>query len=506
MKKNVLLALLFILLIPCILNAQKKGKSVKTTKSDVGYEIVFDVANAPDTILYLAVYYRDKLILRDSAKAYTPIYGSPKYTGRTTYVFRGQNPCQRGLYKLVSQKRFPYLDFVIDGNQFFHVQCDTTGKVDNVSFVNSPQNDEVLAFQKKTVSAQQQMSSYRKGLEEAKHSNNQAEIDRWTEKIKILNAEMDTFIRNLREVHPEYLFSKMQKSYKQIEIPDPPVRADGTIDSTFQLRYYLTHYWDNVDLSDNGLLFTPVMEPKIKEYFDKYLQYSEPDTINKYVDMVLEKASKDTLMYHFFVDWLAYHYETSKMLGHDGVFVHLVKNNHMQGKCTWIDEDLLRKYEKRVKHLDPLLIGKQSVELLIPDTSMTDDVRLWHSSYRLPKPYVILWFYDPDCPTCKKESEKLSKLYDSLERVGARNFDVYAIGNDADIARWKKYVKEHNYPWINVGGNKANVDYLDAYNIYETGNPAMFILNEKREIILNRRIEISTIPEFLQQYEKRKHK
>ena len=200
------------------------------------------------------------------------------------------------------------------------------------------------------------------------------------------------------------------------------------------------------------------------------------------------------------------HYETSKMLGHDGVFVHLVKNNHMQGKCTWIDEDLLRKYEKRVKHLDPLLIGKQSVELLIPDTSMTDDVRLWHSSYRLPKPYVILWFYDPDCPTCKKESEKLSKLYDSLERVGARNFDVYAIGNDADIARWKKYVKEHNYPWINVGGNKANVDYLDAYNIYETGNPAMFILNEKREIILNRRIEISTIPEFLQQYEKRKHK
>jgi peroxiredoxin len=135
---------------------------------------------------------------------------------------------------------------------------------------------------------------------------------------------------------------------------------------------------------------------------------------------------------------------------------------------------------------------------------MTDDFSKWHSSYRLPKPYVILWFYDPDCPTCKKESKKLRALYDSLQNIGKRNFDVYAVANDADIDRWKKYVKENNYPWINVGGNKANVDYLDAYNIYESGNPAMFILNEKREIILNRRIEMSTIPDFLEQYEKRR--
>ena len=80
---------------------------------------------------------------------------------------------------------------------------------------------------------------------------------------------------------------------------------------------------------------------------------------------------------------------------------------------------------------------------------------------------------------------------------------MYAVANDADIDRWKKYVKENNYPWINVGGNKGNVDYLELFNIYETGNPAMFIINEKHEIILNRRIEMNTVPEFLRQYEKR---
>ena len=115
----------------------------------------------------------------------------------------------------------------------------------------------------------------------------------------------------------------------------------------------------------------------------------------------------------------------------------------------------------------------------------------------------MLWFYDPHCPTCKKESEKLRTVYDSLETIGKRNFDVYAVGSDSDIERWKKYVREKNYPWLNVGGNRANVDYLEAYNIYETGNPAMFIIdNRTKNIILNRRIEMSSIPNFLEQYEK----
>ena len=51
---------------------------------------------------------------------------------------------------------------------------------------------------------------------------------------------------------------------------------------------------------------------------------------------------------------------------------------------------------------------------------------------------------------------------------------------------------------------KANIDYMHAYNIYESGTPSMIIFdNETKEIILNRRIEMSNIEEFLKQYEKK---
>lgn len=491
MKKLLLIIFAVLISVPFGLHAQKR-KSAPTQ----GHNITFNIQNSQDEMVYLAVYYREKLILKDSATV------SETQKNRRVFRFVANEPYQGGLYKLVSKKHRPYLDFIMDRGQNFTVDCDTTGDIESIVFTNSPENLELHAFQQQTVYAQKQMTTLRTAYLDFDKAGNKDSAEYYKNKIAELNKQMETFIKDLIDRNPDYLFSKMQKAYRAIEIPDPPVKPDGTIDSTFQARYYLTHYWDNIDLSDGRLIFTPLFEPKMKDYFNKTLQYQEADTINKYVDMVLAKSANDTLMYRFMVDWLTYNYETSKILGQDAVFVHIAKTNQLEGKCKWMDDDLIRKYEKRVKHLEPLLIGKKSVELIIPDTSMTDDFTKWHSSYKHSKKYVILWFYDPDCPTCKKESEKLRVLYDSLENIGKRNFDVYGVGNDADTDRWKKYVKEHNYPWINVGGNKANVDYLEQYNIYESGNPAMYILDENNYIILNKRIEMHTIPDFLEQHEK----
>jgi hypothetical protein len=270
-----------------------------------------------------------------------------------------------------------------------------------------------------------------------------------------------------------------------------------------QGAYYRLHYWDNFDLGDHRFIYIPSFDPRMKDYFLKLLYHQEADTINKYIDLFLAKTAKDTFMYHYCTDWLSYQFETSKVIGHDAVFFHIAKTNQLAGKCYWLDEDVIAKYEKSTKRLEPILIGKIAPELFIPDTTMSDDMTKWHSSYRMEKPYTILWFYDPDCPTCKKESKKMREVYDSLETIGKRNFDVYAIANDADINRWKKYVKENNYPWLQVGGNKGNLDYLEYFNIYEMGNPAMFIMDNKdHRIILNKRIEMSNIPQFLEEYEK----
>jgi len=473
-------------------NLQKSKNNPATYRDADGHKLVFNIKDSRDTLVYLVIHYNDKLLLKDSVK--------PVSKGK--FVFEGKNRYDDGMYSLVSMDKKLYLNFILDNNQHFTYNLDTTMDVNNFSVEGSPENAEMLRFQRKTSQASRDANEWSKKRKEFEDAGNTDSANVYKEKLSNINNEMQEFINDLIAKNPNFLFSKMQKSYQNVDIPEFK-DENGENDIPKQAAYYRLHYWDNVDLADHRFIYLPSFDPKMKDYFLKVLYHQEADTINKYIDIFLAKTEKDTFMYHYCCDWLSYQFETSKVIGHDAVFYHIAMTNQMAGKCYWLDEDILAKYQKRTTRLAPILIGNIAPELIIPDTTLSDDMRTWHSSYRMSKPYTILWFYDPDCPTCKKESKNLRAVYDSLEAIGQRNFDVYAVANDADVPRWKKYVKENNYPWMQVGGNKGNLDYLEYFNIYEMGNPAMFIMeNKEHRIILNKRIDMFSIPQFLEEYER----
>jgi len=473
-------------------NLQKSKNNPANYRDADGHKIIFNVKDSRDTLVYLVIHYNDKLLLKDSVK--------PVSKGK--FVFEGKNRYDDGMYSLVSMDKKLYLNFILDNNQHFTYNLDTTMDVNNFSVEGSPENAEMLRFQRKTSQASRDANEWSKKRKEFEDAGNTDSANVYKEKLSNINNEMQEFINDLIAKNPNFLFSKMQKSYQNVDIPEFK-DENGENDIPKQAAYYRLHYWDNVDLADHRFIYLPSFDPKMKDYFLKVLYHQEADTINKYIDIFLAKTEKDTFMYHYCCDWLSYQFETSKVIGHDAVFYHIAMTNQMAGKCYWLDEDILAKYQKRTTRLAPILIGNIAPELIIPDTTLSDDMRTWHSSYRMSKPYTILWFYDPDCPTCKKESKNLRAVYDSLEAIGQRNFDVYAVANDADVPRWKKYVKENNYPWMQVGGNKGNLDYLEYFNIYEMGNPAMFIMeNKEHRIILNKRIDMFSIPQFLEEYER----
>lgn len=485
MKKEFILAFLSIVLFFNTETYAQKKKNVATEKT--GHELIFNIEGAKDHVLYLAIHYKGQLILKDSALSDIP--------GR--YIFKGEEPYDEGLFTLVSSKKTPYLNFIIDRNQHFEFFIDTTNIALHFSVKNSPHNEEVLAFQKQAYISQKTIEEYQKKIVGFEGNSQIDSTQKYKEAIRTVNDNMNQFISDLIDRNPDYLFSKMQKAYLPIDVPEPPVKADGSIDSNFQAIYYRTHYWDNVDLSDRRFIYIPAMETKYNEYFKRVLMYQETDTIIRYVNLFLDKLSADSLMYRYYLERLTFDYQDPKVIGYDAVFVNITRNNHLAGKTPWMDEDLLNKFRKRTEDLEKTLIGRKATELIMSDTTGNR----WISSHQLPDEYVILWFYDPTCGTCKKEGAKLYHLYDSLTKAGTRNFEVYAICNDSDLSRWKKYLKDNNYKWVNVGGYVANVDYREAYAI--NSNPSMFILNKNREIILNKLIDMEMIPLFFEQYELR---
>ena len=460
----------------------------KNAPQKTEHKLVFNIKDCQDDQMLLAIHFRDKLLLKDSA------YNN----GACAFIFEGEGKYDEGMYSLVSGRKNLMLNFVMDGSQNFTYNMDTTGSISRFSVIGSPENTEMLHFQQKNSEAQQKMSALDKKRKEFEEKGITDSLEFYLEKMKNLNTEMELFITEFIDKNPTFLFSKLQKSFREIEIPEPPVYEDGAIDSLFQPIYYRTHYWDNFDLTDRRFLFLPSYEPKLNNYFKKLLAFQEVDTINKYMDLMLDKTRPDSLMYRFLMEFLLKEYELSKIIGQDAVFVYLVKNNVLADKCTWMDEDLIKKYKMRIEDLEPMLIGKKSVELVLPDT--TQDFKNSYSSYDMPKKYRILWFYDHACPTCLKESKELKAVYDSLSNIGQLNFDVYAVNHTSDIEKWKKYIIDNGYTWINVGGTKGNVDWTEAYHIIS--NPQFYIINQDKVFILNKDIPKNLIPQFLQDYEK----
>jgi hypothetical protein len=475
-------ALLFLLSAFCILPLSAQ----KSKPKEPIHKIVFNIKDCQDEQMLLAIHFREKLMLKDSAFN----------DGKGTFTFEGTGKYDDGMYSLVSDKKKLLLNFIIDGSQIFTYNIDTTGNAIDFSVVGSPENAEMLRFQQKNIEAQRKASEWGKKRKEFEDKGTKDSAEYYMERIMSIRTEMEQFISEFIKKNPTFLFSKLQKSYQDIIIPEPPVYEDGSIDSSFQAVYYRTHYWDNFDLTDRRFLFLPSYEPKLNNYFKKILWYQDVDTINKYMDLMLAKTRPDSLMYRFLIEYVSKEFETSKIIGHDGVFVHLAKNNQLAGKCIWMDEDLIKQYKMRIEDLEPMLIGKKTVEMVLPDTSQ----KKWYSSYDMPKKYRVLWFYDHNCPTCKKEAKEMKVVYDSLEKIGQLNFDVYAVIHTEDIAGWKKYVIDNEYTWINVGGNTGNIDWTKAYHI--ASNPQLYIINQDKKIILNKNISKSMIPQFLQDYER----
>jgi hypothetical protein len=232
------------------------------------------------------------------------------------------------------------------------------------------------------------------------------------------------------------------------------------------------------------------------------LYYADSDTISKEVDRMMARAGGDTALMRYVLGHLEPRYfRSTKNVGWDAVWCHIASEYYLKGRCPWALPGTITNMGYNYNRIRQSIIGAHGQELWMADTNQSADPNDWISSHRFPTPYVILWFWDPDCHHCQEQSEELKKLYDDMVARGEKRFEIYAVGYESDVEKWKDYVKEHKFNWVNVGGTNVNIDYQEAYNVH--GAPTMIILNRRRDIIMNKVLPAKNIMSFLDDYEKK---
>lgn len=447
------------------------------------YRIEFKLENINDSVLYVARHFRDQLQVVDSARA----------SKNGSFIFQGKKGMTRGIYALVHQGKEKSIgDFVIDDSRQFTITADANLTPSTVKVKGSEANSAMFDYLATLSEARKEMGDIRKRKQDAS-TKEQAEAEE-----KALTERMEAYEAKVRHPKKAQLFFDLVNFFDDTDVPDSV---------TNKAYYYRVHYWDRLfseklPVPMKELVYTPNFFNKVNYFFFGQLYHAESDTIIKEIDRLATRIGNDTAFLRYVFDHIEPRYfRSTRNIGWDAVWCHLAGEYYLKGRCPWVSEGTLHNMKYNYNRIKQSLIGAHAQELWMADTNQSSDPKDWISSHRFPTKYVILWFWDPDCHHCQEQSEQLKVVYDSLLTAPYRPFEVYAIGYESDVPKWKNYVKKHNFRWVNVGGPNVNIDYQEAYNVH--GAPTMIILNENRDIIMNKVIPIKNLLKFLEEYEKK---
>jgi thiol-disulfide isomerase/thioredoxin len=402
--------------------------------------------------------------------------------GHITYT--KEEPLQEGIYYLVLPDK-QFLEFITD-EPVVRLETDQDALIQRMQVKESPENELFYGFLKYSEDKGRKIASLKKELDNTDKSSNKRK--RLEAQIDSINKIIVEHKKELIRQHPESFVATFFEASRDPQVPEPKKKANGEVDSTYPYRWYQSHYMDNIDMSDERLLRTPVYHKRMMRYLNKVVP-RDPDSLIKAADRLVERASGNEETFKYVVHTITSKYERSKYMGMDKVFVHMVEEYYSTGRATWVDKKNLTKIVQRAAQLKPTLLGKKA-----PQIRLKNPEGEYKSLYEIDADYTVVYIWDPDCGHCKRATPKLKKIYKKYE---PEQVEVFAVNNALEKDKWLEFIEDKKLDWINV----ADFDYESQYRAYYDvrSTPMIFLLNDEKEVVA-KKISVEQLGQLLEQF------
>lgn len=476
----------------------------------LAYKIEVRMEGMSDTV-YLAKYRGKQLLYADTAVS---------KSNKAIFNTENKEDYQPGMMAFLTKDNKGFFQFIFN-DEDITIEATLENAMQNAKVLKSTENKEFYAYLDQIAKYKNQSQALQMQLSKEKDAAKKKELEK---KRDALNEQVRQFQLDFAEKNKGKLVGAFIKMSVDVKIPEKP---EGAKDD-WQYQWYINHYWDHCDLKMPGIQNAEILHAKMEYYFgDKLLL--QPDSIIKYADILVSKTIEGSQTFRYVVNYITSNYEKSKILGMDAVFVHMADKYYCppeNSKAFWMTEEQLKKLCERKDKWGPLILGAKAPYLKLPDSTETN----WISFYDIEADYKILYFWDPDCGHCKKATPKLQTLYE--KKFKKRNIEIYSIGKaqGEDFEKWKKYIRDNNLTFINVGLTKTvfekatddskggagqfypqfleegvdsktllkrlnqSMNYTTTYDIFST--PRVFVLDKDNKIIA-KSLSMAQLEEFL---------
>lgn len=386
-------------------------------------------------------------------------------------VFEGKENLPQGLYS-IAQGQSKLFDFVV-ADQKFTIETDTTNLVGNMKITGSKEAADFAEFVKKHIEIV-------RNADKSSPQQQQAAYDKSDELTK-------NYIKN----HPDTFSGNFLKATLSVDIPQLPANATRK-DTVALTDYYYKHYFDNLDLGDDRLLRTPVIENMFDNFLDN-VSYYEPDTIIRLADNLLAKTKPKSDFRKYLLLKFGQKYIMPDLLGRDKVYIHIAEK-YILAEPDLFDSVTVKNNKEFVRAMKPLLLGN-----VIPNMQLTDTLDLSTPLLQVQAKYTLVMIYDPKCGHCQETTKKLVENQDKLLAKGVK---VYMACGERNKDEWRKFIREYKtQKFINVFDSLTITDFNNTFNVKTY--PAMFLVDKDKKILSNRKLEVEDFLRMIEGIDKK---
>jgi thiol-disulfide isomerase/thioredoxin len=447
---------------------------------NTGYNISVDIKGLSDSAIYLAYHFGDKQYVCDTVKLDRT--GSGKFTGSKSLP--------QGIYMIVIPGN-KYFEILMPENQNYALTCSYTDYFKTLKFRGSDENSAFVDYQRNWVAMQDEA-----GRLNTRYQANKQNSD----SLKLLNElagtneeKMRNYLNSVVESNKGSLLAMVVKMIIPVEAADIVLPPDTrNPDSVRYMRSYLynkDHFFDNINLSDERILRTPIFKSKLDQFFSNVV-IQLADSIDSEIDRLIPKCT-NYKVFQYVAVYLFNHFRESTYMGHDAIIVKLADDIYLSGKADWTTQEWRDNLKKEVDRIRPNIIGVKGHDLV-----MNTYNGVFVSLYDIRKEFTILYFWEPDCGHCKEATPKLKLYYDKAKSQGV---EVFAICTQSDRGKWEKYIQENKLDWINGWDPQRTTNFDYYYNV--TSTPGVFILDKNKKIIA-KKLSVEDIGPFIENYRK----
>ena len=424
-------------------------------------DIEVEIDGFEEPYLLLANYYGDKQYIRDTMRR----------TAKGKYRVQRDTSLAGGMYLLVLPPDNQFVQLLIDpADVTFKVKTKKDALVEAMRIEGNADNALFYDYLKLLSAQRPKAEALRTELEKAAEGDKaaiQAKLERVNTVVTDRQAE-------LLAKHPNTLTAAVVRLNQPLNPPKYEDRAPEQ-QREAQLRWMQTHYFDQLDLTDERLVRTPFLQQRADFYTENFT-VQHPDSLIKAIDYILAEAAPGFENHKFLLVHFLNKFAKSKQVGMDAVYVHLAKEYYCTGKAAWTDAEQLKKICDNATTLEPLLIGKPA-----PDVQLQTQAGEKMKISDIEGDYTVLLFWRPDCGHCKKSAPQVVEFAEKWQPKGVRMVSV-CTKFTKDVPKCWEFIEEKGFgDFLNLVDPYHQSKFQTIYDLKST--PRIFVLDKDKKIV-----------------------